>query len=150
MTITIDNLKEKFREGQYKLTSQRKIVLQAFLDHQDKHLSAEEVHSILRSASNEIGLATVYRTLELLSELGVLQKMDFGDGRSRYEVNSASDTHQHHHLICLRCNKVKEFEDDLLDALETAVSRKSNFLIVDHQLKFYGYCQDCQSAEKKL
>lgn len=150
MKITIDDLKEKFRQGQYKLTSQRKIVLQTFLDHQDEHLSAEEVHSILRQKSNEIGLATVYRTLELLSELGVLQKMDFGDGRSRYEVNTAADTHQHHHLICLKCGKVKEFEDDLLDTLETAISRSSNFMIVDHQLKFYGYCQDCQQVIKKI
>ncbi|MCE5284921.1 MAG: transcriptional repressor [Pelosinus sp.] len=146
----MDDFRKKFRQGQYKLTSQRQIVLQTFLDHQDEHLSAEEVHSILRQKSNEIGLATVYRTLELLSELGVLQKMDFGDGRSRYEVISDADMHQHHHLICLTCGKVREFEDDLLDNLETAIARKSNFMITDHQLKFYGYCQECQAANKKL
>lgn len=148
--ITLDDLKKKFREGQYKLTSQRQIVLQMFLDHQDKHLSAEEVHSMLRQKSNEIGLATVYRTLELLSELGVLQKMDFGDGRSRYEINTGSDMHQHHHLICLKCGKVREFADDLLDALEADISLKENFQIVDHQLKFYGYCLECRQANKKL
>ncbi|CUH94123.1 hypothetical protein P22_0185 [Propionispora sp. 2/2-37] len=145
MGITMSHLKEMFRERQYKLTAQRQIVLQAFLDHQDEHLSAEDVHNILRNQSSEIGLATVYRTLELLSDLGVLQKMNFGDGRSRYEINEASTTrHHHHHLICLACGKVKEFEDDLLETLENAVARKSNFKIVDHQLKFYGYCQECQ------
>jgi Fur family ferric uptake transcriptional regulator len=148
--ITMDDLKEKFRQGQYKMTSQRQIVLQTFLEHQEKHLSAEEVHNILRQKESEIGLATVYRTLELLSELGVLQKMDFGDGRSRYEINTDLDMHQHHHLICLQCGTVREFEDDLLEALETAVAQKGNFKIVDHQLKFYGYCQDCQQANKKL
>lgn len=145
MGITMSHLKEMFRERQYKLTAQRQIVLQVFLDHQDEHLSAEDVHNILRDQSSEIGLATVYRTLELLSDLGVLQKMNFGDGRSRYEINETSTTrHHHHHLICLACGKVKEFEDDLLETLENAVARKSNFKIVDHQLKFYGYCQECQ------
>jgi Fur family ferric uptake transcriptional regulator len=148
--ITLDDLKQKFREGQYKLTLQRQIVLQAFLDHQDEHLSAEEVHSMLRQKDNEIGLATVYRTLELLSELGVLKKMDFGDGRSRYEITLDTAIHQHHHLICLKCGKVKEFADDLLEVLETDISVKENFAIVDHQLKFYGYCLECQQASKKL
>lgn len=145
MKITMADLREKFREKDYKLTSQRQIVLQAFLEHQEEHLSAEDVHNILRGQASEIGLATVYRTLELLSELGILQKMNFGDGRSRYEINDANNTqHHHHHLICLTCGKVKEFEDDLLDTLETAIAKKSKFSIVDHQLKFYGYCYECQ------
>ncbi len=148
MTINLTDLQEKFREHQYKLTSQRKIVLQVFLDHQDEHLSAEDVHSMLRQQSAEIGLATVYRTLELLSELGVLQKMDFGDGRSRYEINETNTPHHHHHLICVACGKVKEFEGDLLETLETVIARKSNFIIVDHQVKFYGYCQECQDQRE--
>ena len=95
------DIKQKFQEKQYKLTPQRQIILQVFVEHQDKHLSAEDVHVIVRQHSSEIGLATVYRTLELFSELEVLQKMDFGDGRSRYEINETSTPHHHHHLICL-------------------------------------------------
>lgn len=148
MGINMTDLKEKFRECQYKLTSQRQIVLQTFLNHQDEHLSAEDVHNLLRQQSAEIGLATVYRTLELLSELGILQKMDFGDGRSRYEINQTNELHHHHHLICLNCGKVREFEDDLLETLETVIARKSNFVIVDHQVKFYGYCQECQNKRE--
>jgi len=142
------DLRQKFQERQYKLTPQRQIVLQAFIDNPEKHLSAEDVHNIVRQKSSEIGLATVYRTLELLSELDVLQKMDFGDGRSRYEINEASSQHHHHHLICLNCGKVKEFEDDLLEPLENDIARKSNFNIVDHQVKFYGYCQECQDKRE--
>lgn len=148
MTIDMGDIRQKFQEKQYKLTPQRKIILEAFVDHQDEHLSAEDVHTIVRQHSSEIGLATVYRTLELFSELEVLQKMDFGDGRSRYEINEKTTPHHHHHLICLTCNKVKEFEDDLLETLETVISRKSNFLIVDHQVKFYGYCQECQKKSE--
>lgn len=142
------DLRQKFQEKQYKLTPQRKIILEAFVEHQDEHLSAEDVHNIVRQHSSEIGLATVYRTLELFSELEVLQKMDFGDGRSRYEINEKTTPHHHHHLICLSCNKVKEFEDDLLETLETVISRKSNFEIVDHQVKFYGYCEECQKKRE--
>ncbi|MEN6412592.1 MAG: Fur family transcriptional regulator [Veillonellales bacterium] len=144
MKINMDDLKKKFHERQYKLTPQRQIILQVFLDHHDEHLCAEDVHMIVHRQSSEIGLATVYRTLEVLSDLDVLRKMDFGDGRSRYEINEADTPHQHHHLICLSCGKVKEFEDDLLETLETVISRNSNFKIVDHQVKFYGYCQECQ------
>lgn len=145
MSIDMGDLKQRFQERQYKLTPQRQIVLQAFVDNPGKHLSAEDVHNIVRQQSSEIGLATVYRTLELLSDMDVLQKMDFGDGRSRYEINEETSEHHHHHLICLSCGKVKEFEDDLLETLENVIARKSNFKIVDHQVKFYGYCQECHS-----
>ncbi|SDL52383.1 Fur family transcriptional regulator, ferric uptake regulator [Dendrosporobacter quercicolus] len=147
-TINMGDLKQRFQERQYKLTPQRQIVLQAFVDNPGKHLSAEDVHNIVRKQSAEIGLATVYRTLELLSDMDVLQKMDFGDGRSRYEINEDSSEHHHHHLICLSCGTVKEFEDDLLETLETVIARKSNFKIVDHQVKFYGYCDKCQSSRE--
>lgn len=148
MAIDMVEIRQRFQEKQYKLTPQRKIILEAFMDHQDEHLSAEDVHNIVRQHSSEIGLATVYRTLELFSELEVLQKMDFGDGRSRYEINEKTTPHHHHHLICLSCSKVKEFEDDLLETLETVISRKSNFEIVDHQVKFYGYCEECQKKRE--
>jgi Fur family transcriptional regulator, ferric uptake regulator len=148
MTIDMSGLRQKFHERQYKMTPQRQIILQAFIEFQERHLSAEEVYTIVRQRSPEIGLSTVYRTLELLSDLGVLQKMDFGDGRSRYEINEMNTPHHHHHLICLACGQVRQFEDDLLETLETAIASKSNFLIVDHQLKFYGYCLACQQKRK--
>jgi Fur family transcriptional regulator, ferric uptake regulator len=145
MTIDMSDLRQVFRDRQYKMTSQRQIILQSFVDHPNQHLSAEDVYGIVRQLSPDIGLATVYRTLELLSDLDILQKMDFGDGRHRYEVNETTTPHHHHHLICLSCGEVREFEDDLLETLETAVARRSQFDIVDHQLKFYGYCRECKA-----
>jgi Fur family ferric uptake transcriptional regulator len=139
-------LKKKLQERQHKMTPQRQIVLQIFLDHPGEHLSAEDVHGLLRDKRAEIGLATVYRSLELLSNLGILQKMEFGDGCSRYEVNTTDPkAHHHHHLICTRCNKVIEFEDDLLDDLERDICSKSGFKIQDHQVKFFGICKECQA-----
>lgn len=146
--FTMDDLKKKLQECQHKMTPQRQTVLQIFLSRAGEHLSAEDVHGLLRKDGSEIGLATVYRTLELLSELGVLQQVEFGDGRSRYELNDTDPkVHQHHHLICLRCGKVSGFSDDLLEPLEQDISKKSKFHIVDHQVKFFGYCQECQRRE---
>ncbi len=145
-TFTMEDLKKRLQARQHKMTPQRQIVLQIFLDHPGEHLSAEDVHGILRDNKSEIGLATVYRSLELLSELGILQKMEFGDGCSRYEVNTTDpSSHHHHHLICTKCGRVFEFEDDLLDDLEKDIAEKSGFKIEDHQVKFFGICKECQA-----
>ncbi|MDA8233240.1 MAG: Fur family transcriptional regulator [Clostridia bacterium] len=144
MQQTFDEICSKLAEKEYKVTPQRKIILKAFLDNVDSHLSAEDVYGIVKIQHPEIGLATVYRTLELLADLSILQKMNFGDGRSRFEFSETEAHHHHHHLICVSCGKVTEFEDDLLESLETAIAKKSGFKIIDHQLKFYGFCGKCQ------
>jgi len=144
-TITMDDLKQRLQESQHKLTIQRRTVLQVFIDNPGKHLSAEDVYAILRAKPMDIGLATVYRSLELLAQLNILQRMEFGDGCSRYEIcNMNQDEHQHHHPICMKCGKVIEFFDDILDELEQVVAEKSSFKIVDHQVKIFGYCKECQ------
>lgn len=145
------NLREKLAEHNYKMTPQRKEILQVFVDYSDtEHLSAEEVHEILREKNFDFGLATVYRNVELLNELGILAKVDFGDGRVRYELAAIDpDVHNHHHLICLNCKKVIEFEEDFLDELEEFIAEKSDFQIVNHEVKFFGYCSDCREKIAK-
>ena len=143
--VTMELLKQRLKTRKHKMTTQRNTVLNVFVEHPGEHLSAEDVYGILRDQSLDIGLATVYRSLDLLAEVGILQKMEFGDGCSRYEVGTMTpDEHQHHHMICLKCGKVAEFQDDLLDQLEKNISQKSGFRIVDHQVKFFGYCKECQ------
>ena len=143
-TFTMADLKTRLQERQHKMTPQRQTVLQIFLDHPGEHLSAEDVYGILHDQKFEIGLATVYRSLELLSELSILQKMEFGDGCSRYEVNTLDPTqHHHHHLICTNCGKVIEFEEDLLENLEADINNKTGFKVSDHQVKFFGICKEC-------
>ena len=146
--FSIEDLKKRLQEKDYKMTEQRREILQVFLDQPaDHHLSAEDVHGILRGNKAEIGLATVYRSLELLGNLGILQKIDFGDGCSRYELNTNDpDTHRHHHLICMKCHKVIEFDEDKLDELEAEIANKSGFKILNHEVKFFGFCKECQEA----
>lgn len=142
----LKDLRAKLSEGGYKMTPQRKEILKIFVEHSDyHHMSAEDVYGILRERESEIGLATVYRALDLLSDLGILVQVDFGDGCARYELNTADpNVHHHHHLICLNCKKVIEFEDDLLDDLEADIAKKSGFEILNHEVKFFGYCKDCR------
>ena len=122
----MDDLRQRLQARQHKMTPQRQTVLQVFLDHPGEHLSAEDVH--------------------VLSELELLQKMEFGDGCSRYEVNTTDPSeHHHHHLICTTCGAVTEFEDDLLDDLEADIQKKMGFHVLNHQVKFYGTCKECQS-----
>ena len=139
----MSTLKKKIKEHQYKFTTQRKIVLQAFLDSKENHMSAEDVYEIVHEENPAIGLATVYRSLELFTSLELLKKLDFGDGRSRYELNDKTITHSHHHLICLGCGKVVEFSYDFLNDVKDKIQKENGFNIVDYQLKFYGYCKYC-------
>ena len=143
----LKDLREKLSERGYKMTPQRKEILKIFVERRNfHHMSAEDVYSILRENDSEIGLATVYRALDLLSELGLLVRLDFGDGCARYELNTADPKiHHHHHLICLKCKKVIEFEEDLLDELEKNIADKSGFEILNHEVKFFGYCSDCRT-----
>ena len=144
----LQDLREKLSERGYKMTPQRKEILKIFVEHSDwHHMSAEDVYNILRENESEIGLATVYRALDLLSELGILVHVDFGDGCARYELNTTDPKlHHHHHLICLNCKKVIEFEEDLLDDLEETIAEESDFQIINHEVKFFGYCKDCREA----
>ena len=145
--FTIEDLRKRLQEKDFKMTEQRREILQIFLDQpSDHHLSAEDVHSLLRSQKSEIGLATVYRSLELLSSLGLLLKIEFGDGCIRYELNTTDpNSHRHHHLICVKCHKVIEFDEDKLDELEEEIANKSGFEIINHEVKFFGYCKDCRN-----
>ena len=141
------DLRGRLSECHYKMTPQRKEILQIFIESKDgSHLSAEDVHELLSEKDFDFGLATVYRNVELLNKLGILIKVDFGDGRARYELSAANpQIHQHHHLICLKCKKIFEFEEDLLDDLENLIAKKSDFQIVNHEVKFFGYCSNCRN-----
>lgn len=134
---------EKLQEKSYKITPQRQMILKTLLDNSEEHLSAEEIHLMTRKKDPEIGLATIYRTLEILAELNILHKIDFGDGCIRYEF-SDQEAHNHHHLICIKCGRVIEVNDDFLETLETWIEKKTEFHITNHQLKFYGYCKECK------
>jgi Fur family ferric uptake transcriptional regulator len=140
----IYEVEEKLHSGEYKLTPRREHILQVFLENKDKHLSAEEIYNLVKKRAPDVGLATVYRTLELFLDFDVIHSIDFGDGRKRYEFGQGEgEKHHHHHLICTRCGKIQEVTEDLLEELEARVNQAYDFIITDHQLKFFGYCKKC-------
>ena len=143
MSYEYDILKDKLKQKGCKLTPQRRCIFDVVYDNKGKHLSTEEIYDIVKHRCPEIGLATVYRTMQMFDELEIVYKHNFDDGRSRYELNHNED-HQHHHLICTKCGNVIEVEEDLLEQLEKEVEDKYNFTITNHNLKFHGYCSSCQ------
>ncbi len=138
-----ESVRDKLKNKGYKFTPQRRDILDVMLENDDKHLSTEEIYMMVKEKCPEIGLATVYRTLQLLERLGIIHRLNFDDGCSRYEMAEDSEGHQHHHLVCVKCGKVEEVEEDLLEHLEREVEEKKGFIILDHRLKFFGYCKTC-------
>lgn len=139
----IEKLKEQLKIKGYKLTPQRRAVVNMVMQNKGNHLTAEELYDLVKKDCPEIGLATIYRTIQLLEEIGVLCKLNLDDGCNRYELVDQEESHQHHHLICKKCGKVIEVEEDLLDSIEKNVEGKYNFKIENHSVKFLGICNEC-------
>ena len=130
-----------------KITNQRLLVLEVLAGANGKHYSTEEIYDLVKLTYPEIGLATVYRTIQLLLDLEIIDKINFDDGFVRYELSEQLEEqskHQHHHLICKKCGQVFSFKEDLLDLLEEKIKKEMGFQISNHEVKFYGYCKSCQ------
>ena len=144
MNSVDEQLKTLLKEKGYKLTPQRRAVLNIIVDKKGQHLNTEEIYDLVKTQCPDIGLATVYRTLQILDEMGLILKMNLDDGCSRYEFNSHQEDHQHHHLICQNCGAIIEVGEDLLDNLEEEINKKYQFTILDHNVKFFGLCAKCR------
>ncbi|TDT61983.1 Fur family transcriptional regulator [Fonticella tunisiensis] len=144
-----EKLKDLLKGEGYKLTPQRRAVLEAMIANEGKHLSTEEIYDVVKKECPEIGLATVYRTIQLLEKMGVVSRVNFDDGCNRYELVHNDEDHRHHHLICSNCGMVEEVEDDLLESIEKEIEKKYNFYITNHNVQFYGYCSKCKEDVNK-
>lgn len=116
----------------------------------EQHLSAKEIYSRLQAANPDIGLTTVYRTLELLDQGGFVRKIHAGDGHVRFEYKKGDFSDHHHHLICTACGKILNYRDfeheelDLVRRTELNLAGKHGFLIRDHNIEFLGLCPECR------
>ena len=146
MDPKLDFIKKQLYAANYKLTPQREATVRVLLENEQDHLSAEDIFLMVKEKAPDIGLATVYRTLELLLELKIVDKINFGDGVYRYDLRKDGDVHFHHHLVCMNCGSVHEIEDDLLLDVEKIVESDYDFKIKDHRLTLYGICSKCQDV----
>ena len=140
----------RFRGAGYRLTIPRQVILQV-LSQTEKHLSAEDVYMAVHKIYPTVGLTTVYRTLELLVQMGLVLKFDFGDRRARYELAMGpKGTRHHHHLVCSNCGRVIDYTDfiddeiELLHQIEKGLAKKYSFQITNHLMQFYGLCDKCR------
>ncbi len=142
---TNHELKKVLREHELKATSQR-IALLKLLNSTHEHLDAEEIYFELHKQHKSVSRATVYRSLEALVEQQLVTKLDFGDGRMRYEQSHGVDEH-HDHLICEQCGKVIEFFNLEMEAQQLSVCEEHNFTPSTHTMYIFGTCAECQAQE---
>lgn len=139
----------RFRGCGYRITVPREAILDV-LSKTSEHLSAEDIYLAVHKVYPNVGLTTIYRTLELLVHMGLVFKFDFGDGRARYELaEGPKGKRHHHHLVCTNCGRVIDYTDfideeiELLGQTEKGLAQKFNFKITNHVIQFYGLCEQC-------
>jgi Fur family ferric uptake transcriptional regulator len=137
MSRTID-IEQLCHDKGLRITEQRKTVARVLGDSED-HPDVETLHQRASAVDPNISIATVYRTVRLFEEAGILERHEFGDGRSRYEAVS---DHHHDHLIDVETGKVVEFTDDDLEALQKLIAERLGYRLVDHRMELYGVALD--------
>jgi Fur family transcriptional regulator, ferric uptake regulator len=131
--------------GGLKVTRQREEILHVFLN-SPGHKNLAQIYAQVIKANPKIGYTTVYRTLKLLTRLGLATERRFDDGETRYE--RVPDGKHHDHLICLGCGKIIEFEDTALEALQNGIAERYGFHVFHHRMELYGQCRNCSEKKK--
>ena len=129
----------KLSERGYRLTPQRMMILSA-IESSDDHISAEEIYAQVVAKYPHVNISTVYRTLELLKQLGLVTETDLGGGRFRYHP---ADKGHHHHLVCQQCGAIIDLDESLLSPLKSALLREYKFSADLMHLAIFGRCASC-------
>jgi Fur family ferric uptake transcriptional regulator len=137
------DLKVILQENGMKYTEQRAIILELLLT-LDEHLSADQLLEIVKEKYPEhnIGIATIYRTLNFLEEVNLISSISFGKDGKKYESNDKNNHHDH--LICTNCGKIVEFLDEDIEKKQEQIATQNGFVITDHTMQLFGICQKCQ------
>ncbi len=138
-----DKFNKIIRSLGYKLTPQRRAVLDVLLKNRNYPLTPESVYKKVRRTHPEVGLTTVYRSLKLFKEIKIANHVHFHKGTDRYELG-----HQmhHHYLVCLNCGKIEKREICLFEKMQEELKKMTDFSITEHCLTFFGYCKKCQEG----
>jgi Fur family transcriptional regulator, ferric uptake regulator len=132
------------REG-LRTTDQRRAIIDVFFQGPE-HVTIDEVLERVREHDAKVGYATVYRTMKMLAESGIAHERRFGDGFTRYEL--ADDDAHHDHLICIGCGAIQEFEEPLIEELQSRIATRYEFDVHFHKHELYGLCAECQKAPR--
>jgi Fur family ferric uptake transcriptional regulator len=144
-SIKTNLFKARFSGKGLKSTRQREEILDVFLN-SSGHRNLAQIYAQVTKIHPKIGYTTVYRTLKLLTRLGLAAQRKFADGETQYEPTEGK-TH-HDHLICLECGKIIEFEDDALETLQAGIAQRHRFKVFHHRMELYGRCADCKTKKR--
>ena len=131
---------EDLKSAGLKVTLPRLKILEVLEKSPNHHLSAEDIYRALIEQNEEVGVATIYRVLSQFEESGIVQKLNFENNQAVYELCGVD---HHDHLVCLKCNKIIEFQDDVIEKHQLQIAKKHGFELTDHSLYLYGLCKDC-------
>lgn len=140
MMINIDSIIDSFKKSGYKLTNQRKALIEVLYKNNDNVLSVEELFNKAKLICNQTNLSTIYRNLEILESLNIVHKIIIDNSTAYYKL-VCEDSH-HHHLICKSCGKTETIDFCPAQDIYNNISNK-DFLITDHKFELFGYCKDC-------
>ncbi len=140
----VERAEDQLREAGHRASAPRRAVLELIGD-QECVLTAREIADELRAGGREVGVATVYRTLELLEEMRLVQRLDTGGGSARYEPAMPDGEHHHHHLVCDSCGRVTPFFDDRLERAIHDLGERLDYRVAGHDVVMRGICPRCSA-----
>jgi Fur family transcriptional regulator, ferric uptake regulator len=132
---------QQLRDAGLKITLPRLKVLQILEQSRNHHLSAEGVYKALLETGEDVGLATVYRVLTQFEAAGLVSRHNFEGGYSVFELSQGE---HHDHLVCVKCGRVEEFVDEIIEQRQKVIAERAQFKMTDHALNIYGICPQCQ------
>ncbi len=144
----LEEFKILLKESGLKFTTQREVILKTLYKH-DTHFSPEDLHRLLRKKFPKlnIGITTVYRTLNLLEKNSLATSISFGSQGKKFELNNKP---HHDHLICVTCGKIVEFEDKKIEKKQEKIANEHEFELTGHIMQLYGHCKECQIKDKGI
>lgn len=138
--VFLKNFKDQVSKKGFKNSIQKDYILK-ILFYSEEHLTAEQIAAKVKIDYNiDVGIATVYRTMKFLEELGVIEVLDIGDGVKRYEISLAL---HHDHLVCTSCGRIVEFTDEVIEEKQIKIAQDHKFDFKDHVMTIYGLCENC-------
>ena len=145
--LILDELKSVLKRNGLKQTKQREAILKTLYTHSEHH-SPEDILRLLKEdfPKEKIGIATIYRTLSLFEDEGLVESISFGKDGKKYEIGHKK---HHDHLICVNCGKIIEFIDNIIEKQQETVAKQNNFYMINHSMKIVGYCEKCYKYNLK-
>ena len=134
---------EDLKSAGLKVTLPRLKILEVLEKSSNHHLSAEDIYRALMEQREEVGVATIYRVLTQFEESGIVNKLNFENNQAVYEL---SNVEHHDHLVCVKCNIIIEFQDDVIEQHQLQIANKYGFQLTDHSLYLYGLCKTCKES----